>query len=56
MRKIPNLWNVIGKKATIETEGETFRGIVIDGTITLNVGDRQVCIPFGVIRLLKVIE
>jgi len=56
MRKIPNLWNIIGKKAIIEAEGETFRGIVIDGTITLNVGDRQVCIPFGVIRELKVIE
>ena len=56
MRKIPNLWHIIDKKAIIETEGESLRGIVIDGTVTLNVGDRQVCIPFGVIRELKVIE
>ena len=56
MRKISNLWDIIGKKAMVDAEGETFRGIVIDGTITLNVGDRQVCIPFGVIRELKVIE
>jgi len=56
MRKISNLWDIIGKKAMVETEGETFREIIIDGTITLNVGDRQVCIPFGVIRELKVIE
>ena len=56
MRKIPNLWDIIDKKAIITAEGETFRGIVIDGTITLNVGDRQVCIPFGVVRELKVIE
>ena len=41
---------IVGKKAIVGVRGETFKGIVIDGTVTLNVGDRQVCIPFGVIR------
>ena len=56
MKEIFGLREIVGKKVIVEVEGETFKGIVIDGTITLNVGDRQVCIPFGVIREVKVIE
>ena len=56
MRKISNLWDLIQRKVVIIAGGKTFKGIVIDGTITLNVGDRQVCLPFRVIHELKVIE
>ena len=56
MRKIPTLWDLIQRKAVITAGSKTFWGIIIDGTITLNIGDRQVCIPFRVIHELKVIE
>ena len=56
MREIFGLREIVGKKAIVEAYGENFRGIIINGTITLNVNGNQVCIPFYSIRGVKVIE
>jgi len=48
--------DLVGKKVEIlTTDDKKFKGLVIDGTITINMGNSQLLCPFGIIRKVKVI-
>ena len=48
--------DIVGKKVEIlTTDGRRFKGLVIDGTITINTGNSQLLCPFGIIKKVKVI-